>query len=428
MKKILVLDDNLTICLMLKSWLVKQNYQAETATSVEEAKQKVKNEAYDLILSDIRMPESDGFSFLSWIKKFDSDILVIMMTGFADIESAVDSMKAGAVDYIAKPIDPELLYKKIADALKNQENQKKIEQIREYLIKPPGEVYKKIFDKLNEVVHTDSHLLVIGEQGTDKTAVAKYIYSKNRNDSRPFVTLDCDPQEINLIGEHLDCEQKIVKLLDKAKGGLLLIKNIQKTDINTQTLLLKVLTTQKKDKSFTQIIITTKDNREQLRAGLLPKLSELLEESYIELPALKGDKDAILFYTNHFIDSANRELDTNIKKIDNEVLSEFFKHPWKGNVQELKNLIFKACLLTEGSTISKEILPELFNDFSALNSETSQAAEQVIQGLKKENYEKEKIREALEITKGNKTMAASILNIDRKTLYNKMKLYKVEIN
>ena len=145
MKRILILDDNLTICLMLKSWLTKKNYKVDTATSVGEAQQKVKNEAYDLILSDIRMPEADGFSFLSWIKRFDSDVLVIMMTSYADIETAVESMKSGAVDYIPKPIEAESLYQKIADALKNHENQKKAEQIREPLIKPEGEIYMSIF-------------------------------------------------------------------------------------------------------------------------------------------------------------------------------------------------------------------------------------------------------------------------------------------
>ena len=112
-RNILVIDDNLTVCLMLKSWLVKKDFGVETASSVKEAKQKVKEQPFDLILCDIRMPDADGFDFLSWVKKYDSDILVIMMTGYADIESAVESMKSGAVDYISKPIEPEQLFKKI---------------------------------------------------------------------------------------------------------------------------------------------------------------------------------------------------------------------------------------------------------------------------------------------------------------------------
>ena len=121
-KSVLVIDDNLTICLMLKSWLAKKGFNVEIATNVEQAKQMIKEHPFDLVLSDIRMPESDGFALLSWVKKYDSDMLVIMMTGFADIESAVESMKSGASDYIAKPIEPELLFRKIDEAFAAQEN------------------------------------------------------------------------------------------------------------------------------------------------------------------------------------------------------------------------------------------------------------------------------------------------------------------
>ena len=124
-KSILVIDDNVTVCLMLKSWLVKRDFSVEVATSVDQAKQLVKEHPFDLILSDIRMPGSDGFALLSWVKKYDSDFLVIMMTGYADIETAVASMKSGAVDYIAKPIDPDLFFKKIDEAFITQENMKK---------------------------------------------------------------------------------------------------------------------------------------------------------------------------------------------------------------------------------------------------------------------------------------------------------------
>ncbi|MDO5666068.1 MAG: response regulator, partial [Bacteroidia bacterium] len=415
MKRLLILDDNLTICLMLKSWLIRQNYSVDTATSVEEAKQKVNNEAYDLILSDIRMPEADGFSFLSWIKKFDSDIQVIMMTSYADIESAVESMKSGAVDYIAKPIEAKSLYKKIADALKNQENQKKAEQSRIQIIKPDGEIYKKIFNKLNDVVHNDSHLLVIGGPGTGKSSVAKYIYSRYRTESAPFITIDLDSLMVSRNGEHGDYEQVFLQALEEAKGGLLLIKNLQKTDINLQTLLLKTLSAQAKDEDFVQIIITTQEKKEQLSSIFLPKLADLLLKSYIELPTLQGNKEVILLYTEYFIKLANSELDKKVEKIDDEILEEFFKHPWSRNIQELKNMIFKACLLTEGNTVSKTILPTLFKNLVGEVVESIQPQKQVIEGLKKENYEKEKIIEALEIAKGNKTMAASILNIDRKT-------------
>ena len=124
-RSILVVDDSLTVCLMLKSWLVKRDFNVEIATNVNIAKQMVKDQPFDLILSDIKMPDIDGFSFLSWVKKFDAEILVIMMTGFADIESAVASMKSGAADFISKPIEPEQLFKKIEEAFQNQKNSQK---------------------------------------------------------------------------------------------------------------------------------------------------------------------------------------------------------------------------------------------------------------------------------------------------------------
>lgn len=428
MKRILVLDDNLTICLMLRSWLTKKSYKVDTATGVEEAKQKVKNEAYDLILSDIRMPETDGFSFLTWMKKFDSDVLVIMMTSYADIESAVESMKLGAVDYIAKPIDAENLYKKIGDALKNQENQKKAKQINEGLFKPESDVYLKIYDKLNNVIHNDSHLIVFGDMGTGKTTLAKYIYSRSKKDSGPFIILDTDTDLQYLSGEQENNRKKFAESLEKAKGGVLLIKNLQKPEVYLQTLLLDAITKQNKNTDYAQIIITCSESQEQLKARLLPKFADLLINTSIELPSLAGNKEAILQYAEYFLNIANRELNRKIKKIDSEVLQEFYTYPWVGNIQELKNVVFKASLLTEGDTITKKLLPVLFKKFTKEFVETGVSKKQAIEGLKKENYEKEKITEALEIAKGNKTVAASILNIDRKTLYNKIKLYNVEVN
>ncbi len=124
-KNVLIVDDNLTVCLMLKSWLIKRGYQVETAPGASEAKQMVKEQPFDLILTDIRMPDTDGLTFLSWVRKYDSDIIVIMITGYADVESAVLSMKAGAADYIPKPIEPEHLFKKIDEAFQIQEYKNK---------------------------------------------------------------------------------------------------------------------------------------------------------------------------------------------------------------------------------------------------------------------------------------------------------------
>ncbi len=191
-KSILIIDDNVTVCLMLKSWLVKKNFNVETALSVKEAKQMVKEQPFDLILSDIRMPETDGFAFLSWITKYDSEILVIMMTGYADIETAVASMKSGAADYISKPIDPEQLYLKIDEAFNIQENRLKRKRFSNDFIKLPGSEYEQVFYKLSKVTENNRHLLIIGGRGTGKASTVKYIYERGLHLSKPLVVLDFD--------------------------------------------------------------------------------------------------------------------------------------------------------------------------------------------------------------------------------------------
>ena len=167
MKKILILDDNITICLMLKSWLTKQGYIAETASDSEVAMQLIKTEAFDMVISDIRMPNVDGFEFLSRLKRHDTDIIVIMMTSYADIESAVESIKLGAADYIAKPIDPDLLFQKISDAFKDYENRGRGAELKQEFIRPAGVDDGAVLEKVSKIISEESSLFILGAEGTE---------------------------------------------------------------------------------------------------------------------------------------------------------------------------------------------------------------------------------------------------------------------
>ncbi len=427
-KSILIIDDNVTVCLMLKSWLVKKNFNVETATSVKEAKQMVKEQPFDLILSDIRMPETDGFAFLSWITKYDSDILVIMMTGYADIETAVASMKSGAADYISKPIDPEQLYLKIGEAFNIQENRLKRKRFSNDFIKLPGSEYEQVFYKLSQVAENNRHLLIIGDRGTGKASTVKYIYERGLHLSKPLVLLDFDQytDAASLNSRFNETDEKGSILMEKfklAKGGLLYIRKVDKLNINLQDELLTILTKQKRDDDFTQIVMSTEMSKRNLQKNLIPKLYYLLEKDCLTLPSLKGKKEAIMYLTSYFLRFANITLDKKIESIDPAFQDKLIGYEWPGNIQELKNCIIKAALLTEGTNINISVVSGLFGNMPK-NSDRNISVK-TIEGLRKENYEKEKILEALELAKGNKTMAATILNIDRKTLYNKIKLYKV---
>lgn len=420
-KNILIVDDNLTICLMLKSWLVKNNYNVETTSSAQEAKQMVKDIPFDLILSDIRMPDVDGISFLNWTKKYDSDIQVIMMTGYAEIESVVESMKSGATDYISKPIDPEILFSKIEEAFQVQENIKKNNQFPNDFLIPPGNEYKQLHEQLHLIAENNDHLLIIGDRGTGKHSSVKLIFEKGIHRSQPLVILDAS----DLISTQSDIneyESVLIKKIKVAKGGLFYIRDIDKLNLFLQNELLTVLTKQSIDENFTQVILSSQQSLEELQNTLIPKLYNVLQKNVVILPPLKGKSEQILSFSQHFLEFANFALNKQLKGIDSEMQKEFISYNWPGNIQELKNTIIKAALLTEGDVITTEIAEELFGGIKYEREETNTIN---INSLRKENYEKEKIYQALTLAKGNKTMAASILNIDRKTLYNKIKLYSV---
>ncbi len=430
-RSILVVDDSLTVCLMLKSWLVKRDFNVEIATNVNIAKQMVKDQPFDLILSDIKMPDIDGFSFLSWVKKFDAEILVIMMTGFADIESAVASMKSGAADFISKPIEPEQLFKKIEEAFQIQKNSQKRNMFCNEFIMPPGEEYSKLLIQLEIFAENKAHLLIIGDRGTGKNSIVKYLHEKGFHICKPLVIVDVDDAFHKLNSRYLvDSSHNAASLLMKkfreAKGGMLSIRNADQLDINLQDELLKMLTKQNRDDDFTQVILSTEKKVAELQKILIPKLFHLLEKDCVVLPTLKGEKQVIEAFISYFLRFANFTLDKDIESIDSKLQEHLINYTWPGNIQELKNMIMKAALLTDEKQISSRIIPELFGRKDT-KKENRSVSVNPLHKLRKENYEKEKILEALELARGNKTMAASILNIDRKTLYNKMKLYNVMI-
>jgi two-component system response regulator HydG len=425
-KNILIIDDNLTICLMLKSWLVKNNYNVETTSSAQKAKQMVKDFPFDMILSDIRMPDVDGINFLNWVQKYDSDILVIMMTGYAEIESVVESMKSGATDYITKPIDPEVLFCKIEEAFQVQENIKKNNQAPNDFLLPPGKEYKQLYEKLYLIAENNDHLLIIGDKGTGKYSSVKFVFEKGIHKSKPLVILDASDL-VTKQNDRNEYESMLIEKINIAKGGLFYIRDIDQLNIFLQNELLTLLTKQSRDENFTQVILSSKQSLEELQNTLIPKLYYLLQKNVVILPSLKGRGEQIISFSQHFLNFANSALNKQLKGIDSEMQKELISYDWPGNIQELKNTILKAALLAEGDYLTIDIAEELFGCIKSERSEINETKTVNIHSLKKENYEKEKICQALAIAKGNKTMAASILNIDRKTLYNKIKLYRVTI-
>lgn len=408
---------------MLKSWLVKNNYIVETSSSAKDAKQMVKDNPFDMILCDIRMPDMDGITFLNWVKKYDSDILVIMMTGYIEIEYVVEAMKLGANDYISKPIDPDVLFSKIEEAFKIQDKLKSKYLFPNNFLLPPGRKYKQIYDQLCLVAENKEHVLIIGEIGTGKYSSVRFVYEKGIDPSKPLVIVDA-AELIKSENETRKVDSLLMEKFLEANGGLLYISDIDRLNNIVQSELLNIFTKQNRDENFTQIILSSKISLDQLENILIPKFYSILQKNVVLLPALKGRSEQIISFAYHFLNFANFAFNKNIQGLDSEIQDLFSSYDWPGNIQELKNTILKAAMITEGDVISIDIADELFGTNKL---ETGEKSRFNINSLKKENYEKEKIYKALVLAKGNKTMAASILNIDRKTLYNKIKLYNVKI-
>ena len=270
--------------------------------------------------------------------------------------------------------------------------------------------------------------MIIGDRGTGKSSAVKYIYEKGIDGFKPLILLDAN----DIVDKDYELNQKVDgrsilhEKFEKAKGGLLFIREIDQLNKFMQDDVLKIITRQNRDEDFTQIILSSEEKLESLQIILIPKLFNLIKDDCVILPSLKGREQQIAFFSTYFLRFANYTLNKEITAIDPLIQKQLFEHDWPGNIKELKNCIMKAALLTDGDKITADISDKLFGN-GKLKGDNKQINKSSIQSLRKENYEKEKIHQALELAKGNKTMAASILNIDRKTLYNKIKLYKIKM-
>jgi two-component system response regulator HydG len=267
------------------------------------------------------------------------------------------------------------------------------------------------------------HVLIIGEIGTGKYSSVRFVYEKGIDPSKPLVIVDA-AELIKSENETRKVDSLLMEKFLEANGGLLYISDIDRLNNIVQSELLNIFTKQNRDENFTQIILSSKISLDQLENILIPKFYSILQKNIVLLPALKGRSEQIISFAYHFLNFANFAFNKNIQGLDSEIQDLFSSYDWPGNIQELKNTILKAAMITEGDVISIDIADELFGTNKL---ETGEKSRFNINSLKKENYEKEKIYKALVLAKGNKTMAASILNIDRKTLYNKIKLYNVKI-
>ena len=430
-KKILIVDDDVSFGTMLKSWLRKNDFDTELSSNISQAKKEFLAGKYHLVLTDLRLPDGDGIMLLAWIREQKKPIPVIVMTSYGEIQSAVSAMRLGAFDYLEKPLNPSILKQKINQALEDK-NQSKKPVVRTKTTSSGNVVGKnctaiEMDRQLQKVAPTLMSVIILGESGTGKEYAAKRIHEFSNRKNAPFIAVDCGglsrelaPSELfgHLKGSFTSAIADKKGVFEQAAGGTVFLDEIGNLSYEVQVQLLRCLQERKvrpvgsvKDIEVdVRIIVATNENLSDiiLQGKFREDLYHRLNEFSITIPPLRERKEDIELFAVHFLEQANQELDKTIKGFSEDTMEILNEYYWGGNLRELRNVVRRAALFAEKDEIMPVDLPILSD--SLLGEELA---------LKPGN-EKEQIETALKRASGNKTIAAKILKIDRKTLYNMM--------
>lgn len=455
MIKVLIVDDDPMFRIMLRTFLIKNDYEVIEAPNGKECLKKIRSDVFDIVLTDLRLPDTTGLELLQEIKGSDnnSHAPVILMTSFGDIQSAVKAMKLGAYEYVTKPVNPDEILMNIKGALKKSKQQ--VAKGEDNLEDSPFQDFEyvdgtteeseRIQEFISLVAPTRMSVLIQGESGTGKEYVAKMIHQKSKRKDDPFVAVDCGTLSRDLAGSELFGHVKGAftgALQDKkghfhdADGGTLFLDEAGNLPYEVQIKLLRALQERKvrqigsntdQEVNVRIIAATNEELLDAVEDGRFREdLYHRLNEFSISVPPLRERKDDVITFSEYFLQQANEELEKEVRGFTHEVLTVFLKYSWPGNLRELKNIVKRSTLLAKGSFIDVPDLPEdLVRQAYDLEEKGVNSHHTDIKAVHEKN-EKELIKQVLIQTNFNKSKAARILNIDRKTLYNKLKLYSID--
>ena len=450
MPHILIVEDDIAFGTMLQTWLRKKGFEVDKATSVGAAVKLLVDNAADLVLSDLRLPDHDGLRLLKWMRDHDNNAPFIVMTNYAEVQNAVLAMKSGAADYIAKPVQPDILLQKIKDALSAANAQpvqtvatptapdklvsnkpvksKKREDSPRY-IEGKSEASRQLYSYVELVAPTPMSVLILGASGTGKEYVARRIHELSQRHDRPFFALDCGaiPRDVaaseffgHKKGAFTGADTDKRGAFEMANGGTLFLDEVGNLSYDVQVQLLRALQERRiRPVGGTEeipidirLVCATNENLAEAVAdgGFREDLYHRINEFTIYIPKLSERGTDLFLFADLFVRHANEELDRDVEGFDSAAAEMLASHPWTGNLRELNNVVKRAVLLTRG----KHITPlELSQAMPPSQPEPTMA-------LHDEDSERSRIVAALRQTNGNKAAAARLLGIDRKTIYNKI--------
>ncbi len=443
MAKILILEDDTTFAQLLEGFLTKNAHHITLATHIRQSLQLIKNDTFDLLLIDYRLPDGIGLEVLTHITNLAQAIPVIIMTSFNDVRTAVKSIQLGAFDYITKPVNPDELIMLINNALSKKEATSTVtsEKTVTGFIKGKSLPAEKLYEHINLVAPTDMSVIIQGESGTGKEYAARNLHQLSKRKDKPFIAIDCGALSKDLAASELFGHVKGAftgALNDKkgqfeaANGGTLFLDEVGNLSYEVQIKLLRALQerviqplgSNKQIPVDVRIITATNDDlANSIQQGSFREdLYHRLNEFKIQLPALRDRDGDIELFINHFVEQSNTALNRHVKKIDADAKALLLQYDWPGNLRELGNVIKRMVLLSPGDTAGIQALPDemvlAVQHPPKNNSSDLKAINEV--------NEKALITEALIKVKYNKSKAAKLLNIDRKTLYSKIERYGIE--
>jgi DNA-binding NtrC family response regulator len=436
--KILIVDDEGVVRNSLTEWFSGEGYVTRGVPGGREALEAVDRQDWDLALIDLKMPGMDGVEVQRLMREKDPDITVIMMTGFATVDTAVQALKQGAYDYLTKPIDPDELSHTVEKAIEHRRARQENLQLRECLeeIFPATHMIGKspamqrVVELVEMVAPTPATVLITGESGTGKEIVARAIHAASPRRHMPMVAIHCGALTETLLeselfgherGAFTGAQNRKKGKFELAEGGTVFLDEIADISLKTQTDLLRVLQereivrvgsneTVKVD--FRCIAATNKDLRVMIEAGTFrPDLFYRLNVVSIEVPSLRQRKDDVPLLIDHFLTKFSQSMNRPVPELSPEALSLLLNYDWPGNVRELENAIERALVIRRGNRVEAEDFP-----FQNAQPPTSN-------GRSLEEVERGHIEGIVRETAGNLSAAARILHIDRTTLYNKLRRY-----
>mgnify|MGYP006180002981 FL=1 len=440
MASVLIIEDDGTFAQIIEGFLTKNNFEVTTVNNVAKALKLIAQEEFQLLLIDYRLPDGTGIDVLNYRRETGLTVPTIIMTSFNDVRTAVKSIQLGASDYITKPINPDELLMVIDNALQKKTPSKTTGNNN--FIRGKSNVANKLYQHIDLVAETDMSVIIQGESGTGKEFAARTLHNQSKRKGKPFIAIDCGALSKDLAASELFGHIKGAftgAVNDKkgsfeaANGGTIFLDEIGNLSYEVQVKLLRALQervvqplgSNKQIAVDVRVITATNDDlANSMKNGEFREdLYHRLNEFKIQLPPLRERGVDLELFIDLFVKISNEELNRNVKEIDKETRSLLLKYEWPGNLRELKNVIKRMVLLTAGTIATADSLPDemkiAVNNVVPLDNPSDLKAVN-------ENNEKTLITEALIKVKHNKSKAAKLLNIDRKTLYAKMERYGID--